>query len=209
MKQRALPYELQYFAKDVGTDAGVATGEEGQAAAQSPGVQQGANAAAFDYDKLADLISGKQSVAEDTVLKSFFKQKGMSKEEMEQAISNFKEEKARNQPDVEGLKKQAVEAQKAAHQAIAEKEAVMEAVAFGLDAGTIPYLIRLADLSEVIGEDGKVNKETLKKALEDVLKDVPQLKPKKEENKGFQIGSGGDGGQNQASEDALKQAFGL
>lgn len=209
MNQRELTYNLQYFAETEQNGAGAAGGEAGQGTQQPQGTQQGANAAAFDYDKLANIISGKQSVAEDTVLKNFFKQKGMSKEEMEKAISTFKEEKARNQPDVEGLKKQAAEAQKAAHQAIVEKEAVMEALALGLDVPAIPYLIRLTDLSEAIGEDGEVDKEALKKALNTVLEDVPQLKPGKEENKGFQIGSGGDGGKNQASEDALKQAFGL
>ena len=32
----------------------------------------------FDYDKLASLIAGKQTVTEDTVLKSYFKQQGLS-----------------------------------------------------------------------------------------------------------------------------------
>lgn len=48
----------------------------------------------IDYEKLAGLINGKQSVAEDTVLKSYFKQKGLSADEMEQAIATFKEQKA-------------------------------------------------------------------------------------------------------------------
>ena len=36
------------------------------------GTPQG-NALAFDYDKLASLITGKQSVTEDTVLKSYLR----------------------------------------------------------------------------------------------------------------------------------------
>ena len=54
----------------------------------------------FDYEKLASLITGKQTVAEDTVLKSYFKQQGLSEDEMKQAISSFKEQKAKNTPDV-------------------------------------------------------------------------------------------------------------
>ena len=38
---------------------------------------QGNPAPTFDYDKLASLINGKQSVAEDTVLKSYFKEQGL------------------------------------------------------------------------------------------------------------------------------------
>lgn len=56
-------------------------------------------APAFDYDKLASLITGKQSVTEDTVLKSYFKEQGLSADEMKQAIGAFKEQKAKNTPD--------------------------------------------------------------------------------------------------------------
>lgn len=61
---------------------------------------QGNPAPAFDYDKLASLINGKQSVAEDTVLKSYFKEQGLSADEMKQAIGAFKEQKAKNTPDI-------------------------------------------------------------------------------------------------------------
>lgn len=57
----------------------------------------------FDYDKLASLIAGKQTVTEDTVLKSYFKQQGLSEDEMKQAINSFKETKAKNTPDVSAL----------------------------------------------------------------------------------------------------------
>lgn len=43
---------------------------------------QGNPAPTFDYDKLANLINGKQSVTEDTVLKSYFKEQGLSADEM-------------------------------------------------------------------------------------------------------------------------------
>lgn len=61
---------------------------------------QGNPAPTFDYDKLASLINGKQSVAEDTVLKSYFKEQGLSADEMKQAIGAFKEQKAKNTPDI-------------------------------------------------------------------------------------------------------------
>lgn len=62
------------------------------------GTPQG-NAPAFDYDKLASLITGKQSVTEDTVLKSYFKEQGLSADEMKEAIGAFKKQKAENTPD--------------------------------------------------------------------------------------------------------------
>lgn len=36
----------------------------------------------IDYDKLAQLISGKQAATEDSLLKGYFKQQGLSQEEM-------------------------------------------------------------------------------------------------------------------------------
>lgn len=206
MKQTVLPMHLQFFASepqqegDTGVNSGnVAQGQNNTQAGQQSQVD-------FDYDKLAGIISGKQSVAEDTVLKNFFKNQGLSKEEMDQAISRFKEEKAKNQPDVKVLQTQLTQAQQMVRQANVEKEATLEAMVLGVDSKTIPYLIKLADLSSVTETDGKVNKEMLKKALNQVLEDVPQLKPAKEEHRGFQIGSGRSQGTNQ--NDQLASIFG-
>lgn len=68
-----LPMKLQLFAE--GT-AGKSTAEGGPNSVQQ-GVQgaqgtQQQTTPEFDYEKLAGLISGKQSVAEDTVLKNYF-----------------------------------------------------------------------------------------------------------------------------------------
>ena len=68
--------------------------------------------------------------------------------------------------------------------------ATLAAVAMGIDAKNIPYVLKMADLSQVQGEDGKINDETLKAALEKVLEDVPALKPQVAEAKGFiQVGA--------------------
>ena len=63
-----------------------------------------------------------------------------------------------------------------------------------------------------VAADGKVTTENLKKALEKVLEDMPQLKPKKDEGGGgFRGRVGGDGGGNQPDEKeaAMRKAFGL
>lgn len=81
---------LQIFAD--GGDGG-----EGSAggAAQNSG---SSSAPVIDYDKLAQLVAGKQSVAEDSVIKGYLKQQGLSQEEMAAAIASFKAEKAKNDP---------------------------------------------------------------------------------------------------------------
>lgn len=164
----------------------------------------------IDYDKIASLVAGKQAATEESVLKGYFKQQGLSKEEMDQAITAFKQQKAANQPDVNALQQQATQAQAAAAQAQLQAAATMVAVALGIDAKTIPYILKMADLSQAAGQDGKINEETLKNAINKVLEDVPMLKPQAAGSTGFvQVGAASGQQQTSTSEDALKKAFGL
>lgn len=133
-------------------------------------------------------MAGKQTVAEDTVLKNYFRNQGMTEEEMKQAIAVFKQQKAASQPDVKEIQEQLAKAQAESQRAAIENAAIMEAVGMGLDAKTIPYILKMADLSNAVGQDGKTSQENIKNAINKVLEDVPQLKPAAAENKGFQLG---------------------
>lgn len=97
----------------------------------------------------------KQNVIEDTVLKGYFKQQGLSKEEIEQAISSFKEQKAAQQPDMEQIQLQAVQVRQALQQAQIENKAILSAIELRLDVKTVPYLMKMADFNNVMKEDGK------------------------------------------------------
>lgn len=144
----------------------------------------------FDYEKLAGIISGKQSVAEDTVLKNYFKQQGLSKEEMDQAITTFKQQKAANQPDVAKMQSDMQAAQNMAMQSQMENRALLMHDELGIDLKAISYVMKLADLSKV-AENGMINDETLKAALNKVLEDLPQLKKQDDQTQqGFrQVGA--------------------
>lgn len=154
------------------------------------------------------MLTGTLAAKEDTALKAYFKQQGLSQQEAEQAMAAFKQQKAANQPDVAGLQTQVTQAQAEMQKAQIEAAATMEAVALGIDAKTIPYVLKMADLSQVMGQDGKINAETMKAALNKVLEDVPALKPQAQQAAGFQLGAPGGGG-GSANEEALKKAFGL
>ncbi|MDF2610049.1 MAG: hypothetical protein K0R92_1523 [Lachnospiraceae bacterium] len=203
MKKSLIPMKLQFFAEGDG-----ASGQGDNNNQQQQQTQQ-SSAPAFDYDKLANIISGKQSVTEDTILKNYFKQQGLSQEEANQAMQAFKAEKAKNQPDVNVIQTQLTQAQALAEKAEIEKLATVEAVGLGIDVKTLPYVLKMADLSSVKGQDGKVSQEAVKNALNKVLEDVPQLKPTTTTNQGFQIGGGSSGQENKPDEAALKAAFGL
>lgn len=154
---------------------------------------QGNPAPAFDYDKLASLINGKQSVTEDTVLKSYFKEQGLSADEMKQAIGAFKEQKAKNTPDIAKMQSEVESANNAKLTAEVNQSATLEAVKQGVDIASIPYVLKMADFSAVTA-DGKINTEKLTEAVKKVLDDIPALKAKASENAGVQkIGGDGSG----------------
>ena len=166
-------------------------------------------APAVDYDKIQQMLSGTLQAKEETALKAYFKQQGLSQEEMSQAITAFNQQKAAQQPDVGALQAQAEQAQKLAQQAQIESAATIEAVSLGIDVKTIPYVLKMADLSQVVGQDGKVNTDALKNALNKVLEDIPALKLQTSQNGFVQVGTSGQQQQTQNTDDALKKAFGL
>ena len=155
--------------------------------------------AAIDYEKIQQMLDGTLAAKEDTALKAYFKQQGLSQQEVEQAIATFKEQKAANQPDVAGMQNNLLAAQQEAQNAKIESAATIAAVALGIDAKTIPYVLKMADLSQVMGKDGKINDEAMTQALNKVLEDVPGLKPVQNSQRGFtHIGTGGNPAQNPA-----------
>lgn len=155
-------------------------------------VQQNDNTTtSIDYEKIADILDGRMKATEDSVLKGYFKDQGLSGDEMAQAIKMFKEDKASKTPDIEALNSQITEANKRALNAELELKASTIAADLGVATAKFPYLLKMADTEKAI-KDGKIDKSKLKDALEAVLKDVPELKEtqKQENNFGaFKIGA--------------------
>lgn len=184
------------------------TGAAGASAAQQNQSNQQGAAPAIDYGKIQQMLDGTLEAKENTALKAYFKQQGLSQDEVEQAIAVFKQLKAANTPDVGAMQAQVTQAQTAAQQAQINSAATMAAVSLGISANTIPYVIKLADFSQVVGQDEKINEETLKAALNKVLEDVPGLKPQAAGTTGFvQVGAAsGNTGAGQAKQATQTQA---
>ena len=75
------------------------------------------------------------------------------------------------------LQNEVVAAQKVAEQAQIELAATKVAMTLGINAKTLPYVLKMADFSKVKGTDGKISEDNVKAVLEQVIKDVPALKP--------------------------------
>jgi len=80
----------------------------------------------IDYDKIQQMLNGTLAAKEDTALKAYFKQQGLSQEELDQAITAFKQQKAANQPDVTALKGELDTYKQQALKAEIEKTALFE-----------------------------------------------------------------------------------
>ena len=165
----------------------------------------------FDYDKLASIIAGKQTVTEDTVLKSYFKQQGLSADEMTQAINAFKETKAKNTPDVSALQNNLTAEKSARLQAEINQSATLEAIKQGVNVNSIPYVLKMADFKDCADENGAINAEKLTNAIKTVLDDIPALKGTQQNNNNGGVQKiGGDGNnQTETTEDTLRSIFGI
>lgn len=167
---------------------------------QEPGSQQNTNtppAPEIDYEKIASLISGKQTVTEETVLRSYFKEQGLSADEMKQAISAYKDQKAKNTPDVTKLQSDLTTANSALLTAKINQAAQLEAIKQGVDVKSIDYVLKMADFKDVAKDDGTLDSEKITEAISKVLTDIPALKgtAQSEGNPGItKIGGDGNGG---------------
>lgn len=203
--KKMLPMNLQFFADDGSGNVGDNQGDRNTNAPQ----QNSTNSANIDYGKIQQMLNGTLAAKEDVALKAYFKQQGLSQQEVEQAIATFKQQKAANQPDVEALKTELETYKAKALQVQIENKASLAMIELGIDAKNIPYVLKLTDLSAVTDAEGKINDETLKTAINKVLEDVPAFKPSTNSANGFvQIGAQGGNGA-EANNDALKKAFGL
>ena len=147
----------------------------------------------IDYDKIQEMIDGRNAKTEDSILKSYFEKQGLSKEEMESAINAFKTQKA-NQAKAQdteladtqaSLKKAQLENQRLK----IEKKAYDFVDDLNVDNKTMPYLLKMADLSKCIDKEGNVLEDTLKTALEQVITDVPGLKKQTQGVVGITVGA--------------------
>ncbi|SEA05833.1 hypothetical protein SAMN04515656_10337 [Eubacterium aggregans] len=187
-------------------DGQVTTQQTTEPAAQPAQAQQ------IDYGKLEEILNKKAEVTEKGVMKSFFKEQGLSEEEAKQAMADFKknqettaQESAAHQSQVENELEQ-LKAQ--VTQAKINESCYTLASELNVDMKNIPYVVKLADFKDVVDEQGAVKDDALKAAINKVLEDIPALKNSAEGGAG-RLKVGGAGGQSTADQnDQLAAIFG-
>lgn len=204
--QNFMPLNIQFFAEDGGTPA-VATGTN----ATTQNTNQGA---AIDYDKIQGMIDNRNQRNEDSILKSYFQEQGLSAEEMKQAISTFKTQKEENSKkqavDNQNLQNQLNESNLKYQKLQIESEAFKQAIDLQVDNKTIPYLIKLADFNGCIDDKGVIAPDKVKEALNKVLTDVPSLKASDNTSTaGITVGADTSQGGGSNLDSVLSKAFGI
>lgn len=185
-----------------GAEQGAAQGQQDNNAGNNQGGQQ-QTPPTVDYDKIQKMLDGTLHAKEETALKAYFKQQGLTQEQATQAIADFKANQAAAAPNTEELRAQAETARAAAQAAQIRAESYLLAGDIGIDTKTADYVLKLADVTDVAKEDGTVDTEKLKAALEKVLTDLPQLKTTTQQQDagnngtGFRPKVGADGNNNQ------------
>lgn len=171
-----------------------------------------ANNNAIDYEKIQAIVEGRNAKTEDSILKSYFQQQGLSADEMKTAIEDFKTTKAQKAQQA-SLNEQKIQNENATLRAQIQQMKVNEvankcALEIGVDPKTIPYLIRMADLTGAVGQDGKISEEAVKTAFNSVLEALPQLKgSSQQDNTGFQKIGGENNNKTPDIQDRLKEIF--
>lgn len=197
------PLNIQLFGDDGGT---------GSAAGAQTGAQT-TTTSQIDYDKLAEVVSKRSAGTEDKVLQGYFKQQGLTPEQASEAMSQYKQAQATKQQEEEQriqnmqqenekLKAQILDAQ--IDSKIAELSANL-----GVQADKVPFLNKLVDRSKATKEDGTLNDDNIKAAVETVLKAFPDFKSTTQAGGFQQIGGGSQGAGGNGVDDQLDSIFGV
>lgn len=166
-------FDLQLFAADDGgaggsdagsDDNGGTTGNGGHQNAGEPPTDGGKTFTQEDLDRLIQQRLQRERKKWEQQLEEERKKAAMTEAE------RLKAEK-------EEAERRAQEAQASANQRLLQAEAKVVALELGVKADRIPYVLRLADLSDVeVGDDGNIDAKALRDAVEAVLRDLPELK---------------------------------
>lgn len=155
-------FDLQLFT-DGGEGGAGAAGAGAGTAGNGNGSQNNAGGATYSYEQAEEIANARADRAEKAALASYFKQQGMSEEEVTAALADFRAKKAAQQPDVSKVSQE--------RDAALAKVAEMENTNYLRDKG-----VKADDLDYVLFKVSKKvdDKTDFKKAADAFLKENPR-----------------------------------
>lgn len=195
------------------TNNTAATQQDTNTQAQGGNSANNTQTSGIDYEKIQSMIDKGVQQKENAILKSYFEQQGMSEDDVKSAIADWKSRKqtqAQAQTDSFNKLQESNKAlQERLTQELLNKQAFNDCLDLGIDKNTIPHVIKCADFTDAINENGEVNAEKVRASVEQVLKDVPAFKSSANDKQGFKVGISGEQDDVTEQENVLRKAFGL
>lgn len=118
----------------------------------------------YSYAQAEEIANARAERAERSALKSYFQQQGMSEEQVNQAITDYKAQQKKNQPNIEQMQQERDTALKEAQQMKREKFLSEK----GVKAEDVDYV--MFKVSKLVDD-----KTTFEKAAEKYLKENPRF----------------------------------
>lgn len=146
---------------------GAGAGEPGGSAGGDNNNQNNAGSGGqptYSYAQAEEIANARAERAERSALKSYFQQQGMSEEQVTQAITDYKAQQKKNQPNIEQMKQERDAALKEAQQMKQEKFLSGK----GVKAEDVDYV--MFKVSKLVDD-----KTTFEKAAEKYLKENPRF----------------------------------
>jgi len=159
----------------------------------------------IDYDKIADTISKRNAKTEENILKSYLEKQGLTGEDLNQAITNFRETKSREETAKQEEYQNIMAENKALKEKAMNADITTLALTLNVDPEKTASLLKVIDRTTFVNEDGTTDQEKLKTAITDATKEFPTLL-KNDGNQGFRH-LGGPGGNQQQSTNSSAMAF--
>lgn len=209
-KTLAFPLDIQLFAEG---DQGGDGGNGGTANTQT--TQSTTSQTAIDYTKIEDIVNKRSSNASESAVKGYLKEQGLSGDELNDAVKQYKTAQAlkakEEQEKASNLVKENAALKAQIMNASIDSKVSELSAGMGVSAEKLPFLQKMVDRSKASKEDGSLNDEEIKKAIEDVLKAFPDFKGDANSQQGGfqQIGSAGSTAGGTAIDAALDAAFGV
>lgn len=161
-----------------------------------------------DYEKLANIVNNKSAITEDKVLQGYFKSQGLSPEEANQAMQQFKSQREASQiAEQEKYQTALQENAKLKDQIMNSKidlTLTTKATELGVASEKLPFLLRLAERKDLVKEDGTVDEEKAVAALNTILEAFPDFKGE-QKGSGFQKVGGNKSGNEDTEDEELKK----
>lgn len=146
-----------------------------------------------NYDEIFNKLDAVLDKRSEGITKSVLKDNGYEDAEMKDILTQYRASKQAkaNEADnqISTLTNENTQLKATLQKERLDNEALLQARALNVDDKTVPYLIKMADLSKCLDEKGNVKPDAVKTALETVLNDIPSLKQEEKGMTGVQVGA--------------------